>query len=53
MVTRGDCGGRDRLDVWDLHVHTPIFKIKCFSMKKKLGNMEKARSYKDKQTKHR
>ena len=32
----GDCGGRDRLDVWDLHVHTPIFKIKCFSMKKKI-----------------
>ena len=26
---------RDRLEVWDWHVHTTIFKIKCLSMKKK------------------
>jgi len=26
--------GRDRLGVWDWHVHTAIFKIKCLTMKK-------------------
>ena len=27
-------GGRDRLGVWDWHVHTAMFKIKCLSVKK-------------------
>ena len=42
-------GGRGRLGVWDSHVHTLIFKIKCLSMKKKieqLAEMEKIKKLK-------
>ena len=36
IVTRQEgWQGRDRLGVWDWHVHTSIFKIKCLSMKRK------------------
>ena len=35
MVTGGMGGGRDRLGVWDWHVHAVIFKIKCLTMRKK------------------
>ena len=31
----GNVAGRDRLRVWDWHVHTAIFRIKCLSMKTK------------------
>ena len=39
MITMGEMWrGRDRLGVWNWHVHTTIFKIKCLSMggKKKI-----------------
>lgn len=32
---------RDRLGVWDRHVHTTIFKIKWLSMKEKTKNNNK------------
>ena len=27
MVTKGESGGRDKLGVWDQHMHTTICKI--------------------------
>lgn len=27
MVTKGNGGGRDTLDVWDWYIHTNIFKL--------------------------
>ena len=27
MVTEGERGGRDTLDIWDWHIHSTIFKI--------------------------
>ena len=34
--------------IWDLHVHTAIFKIKCLSMKKKREKYLKNLNVKDK-----
>ena len=27
MATKGERGGRDKLGVWDYHIHTTIYKI--------------------------
>ena len=27
MVTKGGGGGRDKLGVWDKHIHTTVYKI--------------------------
>ena len=27
MVIKGESGGRDKLGVWDKHIHTTVYKI--------------------------